>query len=71
MVLIVGAGAVGGYVAAHLARAGEDVAVWEPWRPNAEAMAARGITVVEPAGGLQARPRILPGPVADATLVIL
>jgi 2-dehydropantoate 2-reductase len=50
--LVVGAGAVGGYIAAHLARAGESVAVLEPWAPNREAIRARGMTVEEPAGDL-------------------
>ncbi|MDB5415443.1 MAG: 2-dehydropantoate 2-reductase [Rubritepida sp.] len=49
-ILIVGAGAVGGYIAAHLARLGEDVAVLEPWAPNREAIAAAGLTVEEPSG---------------------
>jgi len=49
-VLVVGAGAVGGYIAAHLARAGEAVTVFEPWAPNRTAIAARGLAVEEPAG---------------------
>lgn len=49
-ILVVGAGAVGGYVAAHLARLGEQVAVLEPWAPNREAIQAAGMTVEEPSG---------------------
>ena len=30
-IVFVGAGAVGGYVGAHLARAGEDIALVDPW----------------------------------------
>jgi 2-dehydropantoate 2-reductase len=48
--LVVGAGAVGGYIAAHLARAGEAVAVLEPWDPNRDAIAAGGLAVEEPSG---------------------
>lgn len=48
--LIIGAGAVGGYMAAHLARAGERVAMLEGWAPNRDAIRARGLTVEEPAG---------------------
>jgi 2-dehydropantoate 2-reductase len=61
-VLVVGAGAAGGYIAAHLERAGEEVVVWEPWAPNAKAVAARGLTLVEPAGRFQATPRVVPSP---------
>ncbi|MGG5823074.1 ketopantoate reductase family protein [Falsiroseomonas sp. HW251] len=49
-VLVVGAGAVGGYVAAHLARAGETVAVLEDWAPNRDAIRAQGMAVEEPDG---------------------
>jgi 2-dehydropantoate 2-reductase len=49
-ILVVGAGAVGGYIAAHLARAGEAVAVLEPWAPNREAIRAHGLAVEEPSG---------------------
>lgn len=48
--LVVGAGAVGGYIAAHLARMGTPIVVFEPWAPNREAIAARGMTVLEPSG---------------------
>jgi 2-dehydropantoate 2-reductase len=51
-VLVIGAGAVGGYIAAHLAHAGEAVTVFEPWAPNREALQARGLTVEEPSGDL-------------------
>jgi 2-dehydropantoate 2-reductase len=48
--LVVGAGAVGGYIAAHLTRAGESVAVLEPWAPNRKAIREKGMTAEEPAG---------------------
>jgi 2-dehydropantoate 2-reductase len=51
--LVVGAGAVGGYIAAHLARAGEQVSVLEPWAPNSAAIRAHGLSVEEPAGPFQ------------------
>ncbi len=47
-ILVAGGGAVGGYIAAHLARQGEDVAVLEPWQPQREAMAAHGLRIEEP-----------------------
>jgi 2-dehydropantoate 2-reductase len=49
-ILVVGAGAVGGYIAAHLARAGHQVTVLEPWEPNRAAIAADGLSVEEPSG---------------------
>jgi 2-dehydropantoate 2-reductase len=54
-ILIVGAGAVGGYLAAHLARLGEAVVVYEPWAPNRDAIARRGFQVSEPAGDFEVR----------------
>lgn len=42
-IVIVGAGAVGGYVGGHLARAGEDVALVDPWPEHVEAIRARGL----------------------------
>jgi 2-dehydropantoate 2-reductase len=51
--LVVGAGAVGAYIAAHLARAGEPVAVLESWAPNRAAIQRHGISVEEPAGNFR------------------
>jgi 2-dehydropantoate 2-reductase len=68
--LVVGAGAVGGYVAAHLARAGEDVAVLEDWAPNRDAIRARGIAVEEPSGDFGAVVKVVER-AAEADLVIL
>jgi 2-dehydropantoate 2-reductase len=74
-ILVVGAGAVGGYLAAHLQRIGQPVALLEPWAPNREAIASRGLTIEEPSGSFTARlptsgsPRDLAGP--QPSLVIL
>jgi 2-dehydropantoate 2-reductase len=42
---IVGAGAVGGYVGAHMVRAGEDVTFLDPWPEHVEAMRNGGLRV--------------------------
>ena len=44
-VIIVGAGAVGGYVGAHLARAGMDSTLVEPWPEHVQAMRDKGLVV--------------------------
>lgn len=44
-IAIVGAGAVGGYFAAFLARAGHDVTVIDPWPEHVEAIRCDGIVV--------------------------
>lgn len=49
-ILVAGAGAVGGYIAAHLTRAGERVVALEPWEPNLRAIQANGMAVDEPSG---------------------
>lgn len=67
-ILIAGAGAVGGYLAAHLARLGEAVVVLEPWSPHRQAIAAHGLRVEEPNDAFTidlpvvARPEELPTP---------
>lgn len=57
--LIVGAGAVGAYVAGHLAVSGEAVAVLEPWEPNRRAIRAHGLRIEEPSGTTAARPGVI------------
>ncbi|MBR0650087.1 ketopantoate reductase family protein [Roseomonas terrae] len=57
--LIIGGGAVGGYIAAHLTRLGETVVLWEPWAPNREAIAASGFAVSEPSGDFVAHPGLI------------
>jgi len=44
-VAIVGNGAVGGYVGAHMVQAGEDVTFLDPWPEHVEAMRGRGLRV--------------------------
>jgi 2-dehydropantoate 2-reductase len=44
-IAIVGAGAVGGYAGAHMARAGEDVTFIDPWPEHVEQMRKRGLYV--------------------------
>src|SRR5690606_37174710 len=42
-IAVVGAGAVGGYVGAHLARLGQDVTLIDAWPEHIEAIRARGL----------------------------
>ncbi|MDE2514631.1 MAG: 2-dehydropantoate 2-reductase [Rhodospirillales bacterium] len=44
-IAIMGAGAVGCYAGAHMARAGHDVTFLDPWPENVAAMRANGLTV--------------------------
>ena len=44
-IAIVGAGAVGAYAGGHLARAGEDVILIDPWPAHVEHMRAHGLTL--------------------------
>lgn len=46
--LFIGAGAVGGFMAAHLVRAGANVVTWEPWATNREVIAREGLTIEDP-----------------------
>ena len=48
--VIVGAGAVGGYCGAHMARAGEDVTFIDPWPAHVEQMRAQGLRITHAAG---------------------
>jgi len=61
-ILVAGAGAVGGYIAAHLHRCGEDVVALEPWTPNREAIAAQGLRVEEPDDGFTAAVPVIARP---------
>jgi 2-dehydropantoate 2-reductase len=54
-ILVAGCGAVGGYLAAHLARLGEDVTALDPWEGNRRAIAAQGMRIEEPSGAFAAR----------------
>jgi 2-dehydropantoate 2-reductase len=44
-IAVVGAGAVGGYIGAHLARAGERVTLIDAWPQHVEAIRARGLEI--------------------------
>lgn len=60
-VCVVGAGAVGGYVGAHMARAGVDVVLVDPWPEHVEAIRGSGLSVtgMGGAGSVQTRVRAL------------
>lgn len=44
-IAVVGAGAVGGYIAAHLAKAGADVTAVDPWPEHVETIRAKGLEI--------------------------
>ncbi len=44
-IAIMGAGAVGAYAGAHMARGGEDVTFIDPWPANVDTMKAQGLRV--------------------------
>ena len=44
-IAVVGAGAVGGYAAAHMAAAGHDVTLIDPWPEHVEHMKAHGMEI--------------------------
>ncbi len=56
--LIAGAGAIGGYIGARMARAGEDVTLFARG-PHLQAMQERGIRVISPDGDFEVRPRVI------------
>src|ERR1700692_3388332 len=58
-IVVMGSGAVGGYLAAHLAKAGADVHVVARGA-HLEAIARDGITLCGPRGELNARPMSAP-----------
>ncbi len=62
--LIAGAGAIGGYIGARLARAGEEVTLFARG-PHLRAMQEKGLRVVSPDGDFMARPRVIES-LADA-----
>ena len=53
--LFVGAGAIGSYLGAFLARAGHDVTLVDPWADQVEAVRQRGLAVTGPHEPFQAR----------------
>ena len=54
-----GAGAVGSYVGGHLARAGEDVTLIDPWPEHIEAIKSEGLHLEGTQGEYLVRPRAL------------
>ena len=44
-IAVVGCGAVGGYIAAHLTRAGERVTLIDGWPEHVETMRGRGLEI--------------------------
>ena len=56
-IVIVGAGAIGGYIGARLARAGADVVLFARG-PHLAAMQERGLRVVSPDGDFEVRPAV-------------
>ena len=57
-IAIAGAGAVGGYIGARLARAGADVVLFARG-PHLRAMQANGLRVISPDGGFLVRPEVV------------
>lgn len=60
-IVIVGAGAVGGYFGVYLARAGEDVILVDPWPEHIETIRRQGLTLtgMTPEESVAASPRTL------------
>src|SRR6476469_2163582 len=58
-VCIVGAGAVGGYVGAHMAHAGVDVTLVDAWPEHVQAISSEGIVVSGMAGTVATPLRVL------------
>ncbi len=56
--LIAGAGAIGGYIGARMALAGEDVTLFARG-PHLPAMQQRGLRVISPDGDFEVRPRVI------------
>ena len=44
-IAIVGAGAVGGYIGAHLARAGQRITLIDPWPEHVETIRSQGLEI--------------------------
>jgi 2-dehydropantoate 2-reductase len=56
--LVAGAGAIGGYIGARMARAGEDVTLFARG-PHLRAMQENGIRVISPDGDFEVRPKVI------------
>ena len=57
-IAVVGAGAVGGYIGAHLAHAGHDVTLIDPWPGHVEAMRAHGLHITGMSAGETINPKV-------------
>ncbi len=68
-IVILGAGAVGGYFGGMLARAGEDV-VFIARGKHLEAMKSRGLTIRKPEGSFTVRAEVSDRPVAADVLIV-
>jgi 2-dehydropantoate 2-reductase len=58
-IVVMGAGAVGGYVGGMLSAAGEDIVLIDAWPAHIEAIRANGLKLDTPEGRIEARPRSL------------
>ena len=58
-IAIMGAGAVGSYIGAFLARAGENVTLIDMWDKNVDAIKANGINVTGSQGPFTQKARVL------------
>ena len=56
-IVIAGAGAIGGYIGAKLARAGADVVLFARG-PHLKAMQQRGLRVISPDGDFEVKPQV-------------
>ena len=56
--LVAGAGAIGGYIGARMARAGEDVTLFARG-PHLAAMQQNGLRVISPDGDFEGRPKVI------------
>src|SRR5258705_4972155 len=62
--LIAGAGAIGGYIGARMARAGQEVTLFARG-PHLRAMQERGLRILSAEGDFEVRPQVV-GSLADA-----
>jgi len=71
-IVIAGAGAIGGYIGARLARAGADVVLFARG-PHLQAMRDRGLRVISPDGDFEVRPQLAAdlGTIGPADVVFL
>src|SRR5262249_17011868 len=68
-IVIVGAGAVGGYVGAHMVQAGEDVTFIDPWPAHVDHMRKHGLRVAHAMDVPEFRMPLRAPPVTDAQQV--